>query len=1004
MTCRTPETVVKIILTADIHAGIPGKIDDCIWSLDLIYKYAKKNDINHIFIMGDLFHDRDHINIEVSNKVYDFFNNHSDIQWLVFIGNHDMFLKNSWRINSVRPLNKLITVIEDISLVKIGNARFWIAPFIHYESVYMKLIKELDEKCKPDDILLTHIGVNSAELNVCFLHKNWNIIELDNTNFYRIYAGHFHCHQQVGDKLWYAGSPIPFRYDEGIVEHGFIVYDTDEREHDFVPTYDIAHKYGVNHIPPDYITITDDNLSDQNKLSGNNVRIALSREYSNNELTEIQSNLRQQGANEITFRYPKDKREEIADLGQTTVQTDELFEAWVDHDDKSKKYKKDLLLKLNKELLEAVRADDPEHATSKSGYISIKTLEFRNFMSYGDYPTKLSVDAIGPALICGWDADKQRSNGAGKTTPGEAILWCLFGRISAYAQPGDNIVNWQVGKDCYVEITTTDGYKIRRTRKMSGHYDLLIYKPDGTDISSSTNPNAQKELQELLGIDYGKFCSSIMFSQFGNSLLELSEQRRRAILEDLMTVSHLQTYAEHAKNRLKKLEAEQEKQQYKRDTINDHMRSLAEQIKKCKDKENNYESDRKEQLDEARIELDKIKNRHDSEIEEKQEFLETLQEQLSALKCPSDAQLKELKDKWNTIDKIKSLINSKLHTVNQLETDKRIISNKIRDVEGVIREWQQRAGRMCVACGQEISEGHAKSKIEPLKKIISDHKSEIKELDLKIDSNNKTIKLTEDRLEAAKPDRTVESLESDINQVKQSIRNLDDRINNVNTDISTLKSNRDDDIQAARGRLEKIREQANPYVDMVKDLTAQLKKKHSEFKDIDNKLRNTDILTNHMSYIRSAYSDRKKIKAFLIANSISFLNARIAHYIQSFKMSCGLVINSFLQIDMDEWPYYLRSGGEKRSIDLAIMFALYDLHVSRHGQLCNVLIFDEVDGRLDSLGIECFVDILRNNYIDRPNSPKTILVISHREEMRDAFPTKILVEKKDKLSYIKEIC
>ena len=93
------------------------------------------------------------------------------------------------------------------------------------------------------------------------------------------------------------------------------------------------------------------------------------------------------------------------------------------------------------------------------------------------------------------------------------------------------------------------------------------------------------------------------------------------------------------------------------------------------------------------------------------------------------------------------------------------------------------------------------------------------------------------------------------------------------------------------------------------------------------------------------------------------------------------------------------SGGERKRIDLALMFAIHDLHVNIYGRQCNIQVFDEVDGRLDEDGVYKFMEVLNANFVD-PERPSPILVISHKNEMRDAFPQHISVMKKDGFSTI----
>ena len=339
---------MKIIITADIHNGVPNKDDDCIWSMRVIRNYAHENNIDTVLVLGDLFHDRVNLNIKVLHGVYSFFEETDDKfeqQWVCFPGNHDMFLKNSWDINPLRPLNRLITVIEDISSITLGGVKFWILPFIHYETAYMSVLKKLEDQCEEGDILLTHVGVNGASLNACFLLKYWDIVTFSKSPFHRVYAGHFHCHQQVGEKVWYPGSPIPFKFDEGLVEHGFFVFDTETRDHEFIPTFGSASEDEQKSRPPDFVTINDDDMDNLDFSSGNKVRVALDREHTENELSEIRKKLMENGAISVSFTKPSEKDEEVLE-STSGVSVDDSFDMWVEHDE-PKNMNKNLLFKLN---------------------------------------------------------------------------------------------------------------------------------------------------------------------------------------------------------------------------------------------------------------------------------------------------------------------------------------------------------------------------------------------------------------------------------------------------------------------------------------------------------------------------------------------------------------------------------------------------------------------------------------------------------------------------------
>jgi DNA repair exonuclease SbcCD ATPase subunit len=172
--------------------------------------------------------------------------------------------------------------------------------------------------------------------------------------------------------------------------------------------------------------------------------------------------------------------------------------------------------------------------------LSFKSINIKNFRSFGDVETTFKLNDLGPILITG-------KNGSGKTSIIEAIIWCLFGRYSDIHNPGDSVINWDVGKNCMVRLLVNE-YEIVRTRKFENHSDLLILK-DGSPIENgdSTNADAQRTLNMLLNLDFNIFISSMFFGQSSGSFLNFSDQQKRRVIEKLFGLSKLECYADAAK-------------------------------------------------------------------------------------------------------------------------------------------------------------------------------------------------------------------------------------------------------------------------------------------------------------------------------------------------------------------------------------------------------------------------------------------------------------------------
>jgi len=346
---------MEIIITADIHIGVPGKLKHSMWGLHRIRQHCIDNNIKHIIVLGDLLHDREHICIEDLNAIVDFLTETDEkygITIITFPGNHDMYLKNSWDINGLRPLDRYMKSYHQVSRMKLGGVRFWIVPFIYYETEYMKILDKIHKQHQDGDVLLTHIGVKSATLNACFLLKSWSVVDFTNSPFDRVYAGHFHIQQQVGDNVWYPGSPVPFRFDEGDADHGFFVFDTDTRTHKFINLWDGAG----DDAPPQLWTIDDSSLKTvgADMVNGNIIRVALSQEYTHNQLAEIRKSLSDLGARDVRWLNlsSKEEKQNIEAAKDTAASASSLFERYVEADkDGTENLDVSLLLKFNTSIM-----------------------------------------------------------------------------------------------------------------------------------------------------------------------------------------------------------------------------------------------------------------------------------------------------------------------------------------------------------------------------------------------------------------------------------------------------------------------------------------------------------------------------------------------------------------------------------------------------------------------------------------------------------------------------
>ncbi|MCC7511947.1 MAG: hypothetical protein IT296_04775 [Anaerolineae bacterium] len=97
--------------------------------------------------------------------------------------------------------------------------------------------------------------------------------------------------------------------------------------------------------------------------------------------------------------------------------------------------------------------------------------------------------------------------------------------------------------------------------------------------------------------------------------------------------------------------------------------------------------------------------------------------------------------------------------------------------------------------------------------------------------------------------------------------------------------------------------------------------------------------------------------------------------------------------------YEMYSGGEAFRIDFAIRIALSEVLARRKGARLQTLVIDEGFGSQDALGRQRLVEAINTVRGDFAK----ILVVTHLDELKDAFPTRIEVEKTERGSTVRVV-
>ena len=223
---------MKFVHIADMHFDIPftnlskkGLSDERRLEqrkiLKKIIEYIKQNQIEYLFICGDLY-EQEYIKASTIEYINNLFCQIPETQIYITPGNHDPYIKNSY-YNQYNWSQNVYIFNQNLQKISNGNINIYGYGFNNF---YMKSnnINKIEELEKEKiNILLTH-----ADLDGTNQEEQYNPIakkELKQLNFDYVALGHIHkpsYQEENNQNIIYSGSTIAMGFDE-IGKHGMIV-------------------------------------------------------------------------------------------------------------------------------------------------------------------------------------------------------------------------------------------------------------------------------------------------------------------------------------------------------------------------------------------------------------------------------------------------------------------------------------------------------------------------------------------------------------------------------------------------------------------------------------------------------------------------------------------------------------------------------------------------------------------------------------------------------------
>lgn len=335
---------MKILIFSDIHIHPHKKsserLNHCLEALDWVFDVAKSRNISNIVFLGDLFHDRQRIDVLTYQKTFEILErrmSERNLDLRLLLGNHDLWHNERLDVSSVNPLRSIkgVTVVDRPCVQEISDGsedvHFAFLPYTHdpIEDI-QSLEKEWKAKARGTKILGAHLSVDGAIWNTRFNTASEVAVEHDGDmvrvgpeifkRWDRVFLGHYHAAQKLDDVVEYVGSPLQLSFGEAFQEKNIIVYDTHEDSMEYV----------ANDFSPRHYIISEDEM-DKYPLEGNFVRLEVD-DISSKAMSDMRQVLVEE-SKVSTLEIKQSRRQEehlISDAKSILQKEDEMLQRYID--------------------------------------------------------------------------------------------------------------------------------------------------------------------------------------------------------------------------------------------------------------------------------------------------------------------------------------------------------------------------------------------------------------------------------------------------------------------------------------------------------------------------------------------------------------------------------------------------------------------------------------------------------------------------------------------------
>jgi DNA repair exonuclease SbcCD ATPase subunit len=560
--------------------------------------------------------------------------------------------------------------------------------------------------------------------------------------------------------------------------------------------------------------------------------------------------------------------------------------------------------------------------------IHIKNLTVKNFMSVGNATQGIDFDRKDLTLVLGENLDlggDGSRNGTGKTTIINALSYALYGQALSNIRK-DNLVNKTNGKNMLVSLDFSvagKDFKIERGRKPN----LLKFFVNNqeqviTDEAQGDSRETQDAIEQTLGLSHDMFKHILALNTYTEPFLSLKANDQRTIIEQLLGITQLSERADRIKELNKETKDAIQQEEFRIRAEQEANKRIEEQVESLKRRQTLWTG------------------KHDEDIKELEKALSSLQ----AIDIEVEIQAHKDHKDW---DQKRKDINELSSQISRVKLD---ISREEKLVAKLAKEIETLENHECHTCGQPFHDSKHQQVMEAKQTDLDTARASSATYSTLL-SDLETAHTTLGTL--GKPPTMFYDKESDAIQHQATLTNLEQQ-------ISTK------------------REETDPYGEQITEMQQQALKEITY--DTLNELTR---LQEHQDFLLKLLTSKDSfIRKKIIEQNLSYLNARLTHYLDRVGLPHTVVFQNDLSVSIEELGRELDfdnlSRGERNRLILSMSWAFRDVFESLY-QPINLLFIDEmIDNGLDTQGVENALALLKQMSRERH---KSIWLVSHRDEL-----------------------